>query len=350
MARQYLTQKLQGFKTFFGADQTDKRGLLWSRVKAQHFHGSALPLEDDISGINIIKAEPPVIQTFQSFEPNFATNLPNFSARVSNKQVRNKLLRTALSWGCQAIATDNERESGRRTGWIGHMAGDVYSASHVQRANVGEDARGQCANCCQVDKIQVLFSMDVVDWAKHVDADSDTQNWRFKCYSSKLAVVYKIIAEARKIYQAAVPTAKKNLANDFAQKFSTAFCDMLRFDDNLLNAPAGGASSTYSSYQNKHQPIFPTALTAVKFFEDYITKADSKLKSDGGFWYPSRNSGDYCSTPALMTCNPKVDLFLNAENQFDKAQSAAAITAGLNYQPARSSEDFPAGAEYTFKK
>jgi hypothetical protein len=39
-----------------------------------------------------------------------------------------------------------------------------------------------------------------------------------------------------------------------------------------------------------------------------------------------------------MTCNPKVDLFLNAENQFDKAQSAAAIAAGLNYQPARSSE------------
>jgi hypothetical protein len=351
MVTQAIAQKLNAIGAFFGANKTEKRSLMWRRVASQHVHGSALPLKSGLAATAKVDSPAPIVAAFKNFDAQIAQNAPGYSGIVTNKQVRNKLLRTALSWGCQSIATNNEKESGRRAGFIGHMVGDLYSASHVQRSNAGETAAGQCPNCCSANKIQVQYSMDVVDWSVHAGADEDTTNWRFKCYETKLAAVYKTISEGRKIYQAAAATAKQNLADDFAAKFSTAFCDLYKFEDGILDGPAGGASSKYSSLQSTKKPIFPTSLATVAEFEKYINEAHFELfqSGAGGYWYPNRASADYCSAPAKMTCNAHVDLFLDAQGKYNEDQSKKAITAGLDYQPAKSAQDFPAGNEYTFK-
>jgi len=352
MVTQAIAQKLNSIKAFFGGNKTEKRSLMWRRVGAQHIHCSALPLQSGLAATAKVDSPVPIVAAFQRFDARFANNAPGYSAIVTNKQVRNKLLRTALSWGCQSIATNNEKESGRRAGFIGHMVGDLYSASHVQRSNAGETAAGQCPDCCSANKIQAQYSMDVVDWSVHAGADEDTANWRFKCYETKLAAVYKTISEGRKIYQPAAATAKQNLANDFAAKFTTAFCDLYKFEDGILDGPAGGASSKYSSLQSTQKPIFPSSLSTDAEFQKYVTEANTELTKEsgaGGYWYPTRASADYCSAPAKMTCNANVDLFLNAQGQYNEDQSKKAIAGGLDYQPAKSAQDWPAANDYAFK-
>jgi len=231
----------------------------------------------------------------------------------TNQGVRNKMLLNASQYLCVSLAHKSPAQSAMKFGNFMHMIGDSFSASHVQRsAPVGSPGR------CGTDKIEWLYSMDLISWKQHRPADLNSSDWRFRCLKLHTATLIRQWVMSRAaVRKAGQAGAKKDRANMEVKKFLRLLCrNILRADQSALKKPAGGANAGYSSASgtdnwrvfNKKRPdlaIQPVGLTSAEEARAFYADVTRRLKKEGTaaeFSYPSRAYPDFCA--AILAGGP----------------------------------------------
>jgi len=223
----------------------------------------------------------------------------------TNQAVRNKILISASQFLCVSFAHKSDGQSARQFGYMLHMIGDTYSASHVQRS-APRGSPGKCGT----EKIEWHFSMDLIAWKLHVPADEENKDWRFRCIVEHTANLMKLWVNGREVVRKEVDKkAKLNRANEKVKETMILLCNsILREDPDVLRRPAGGAAAGYSSasgsdnweiFREKKadKSIQPVGLTGVEEAKAFGKMVNDRLKKNGSnirFWYPSRDMKDLC--------------------------------------------------------
>jgi hypothetical protein len=227
----------------------------------------------------------------------------------TNQAVRNKLLLNASQLLCVSVAHSVDRTSGRKLGNLLHMVGDTYSASHVQRS----EPEGS-PDACGTEKIEWHFSMDLVVWKRHMPADAENGDWRFRCLVRHGSELIRMWAAARaEARHSSDATTRLEAANGAVEGVVGYLCDrVFREDPEVLRRPAGGAAAYYSiasgsdnwasvftfwSKQPPDRPIQPVGLTDPDEAAAFVAWVNQELVRHGRppwFAYPSRDAGDFC--------------------------------------------------------
>lgn len=300
-----------------------QRGITVKRVAAQSLHGSPNPTRPQYgnSAADRKKLSKTIRLSPDKLKRNrFPLDVYSYD---TNQAVRNKMLISASQYLCVSYAHKNDRQSARKFGNMMHMIGDTYSASHVQRsAPNGSPAK------CGTEKIEWHFSMDLIAWKLHVQADKENRDWRFGCVVEHSARLMKLWMNGRAaVRKASGKAAKLKLANRKVKETMALLCSkVLREDAEVLRRPAGGAAAGYSItsgtdnwkfYKKKKpdSPIQPVGLTSAEEARAFVKATNNHLKrkrSGIEFWYPSRRMKDLCQVlaktkrlPVPLMCTPQ---------------------------------------------
>jgi hypothetical protein len=264
----------------------------------------------------------------------------------TNQAVRNKLLMNASQLLCVSVAHSVDRTSGRKLGNLLHMVGDTYSASHVQRS----EPEGS-PDACGTEKIEWHFSMDLVVWKRHMPADAENGDWRFRCLVRHSAELIRMWASARAEAKASSDaTIRLAKANGAVERVVGYLCDrVFREDPEVLKRPAGGAAAYYSiasgsdnwasvltfwREQPPDRPIQPVGLTGPDEAAAFVAWVNQELVRQGRppfFAYPSRDTGDFCEGAGQPSALAP-DLRCTAD-EIRAAMSASRVVEGLTIPP-----------------
>jgi hypothetical protein len=303
-----------------------KRSVNPIRIAEQSFHGSPNPTRapyTDSPEDRALQREALPRLPAELLPDRFALDVHAYD---SNRAMRNKMLINASQLLCVSLAHADERKSARKLGNLVHMVGDTYSASHVQRSEP-EGSPGRCGT----EKIEWIFSMDLVVWKNHSPADRESGDWRFACLVEHAAELMRRWAPARKDVAAAPDAGAKRAraSREVAGTVGYLCGNVFRADPAVLAQPTGGAAAGYSiasgtdnwlsvfafwRRQPKDQPIQPVGLTGAREARDFVAWVNEQLVSADRapyFAYPARGTPDYCeelartgTLPEALRCTP----------------------------------------------
>ena len=282
-----------------------RREMLPERVASQSIHGSPNPTRaayGDSEQDQAWLAEAIPLPTEERLEDRYPLDVYAYS---TNEQVRNRILINASQFLCVSYAHVNDQRAARSLGWLLHMIGDTYSASHVQRTEPEGGPDGPCGT----EQITWHFSMDLISWKQHRPADLEAGDWRYRCLVEHVEDLLVAWVDGRRVVQTAGDAATmRALANEQVAATLGMLCDrVLREDPDVLRRPAGGGAAGFSSASGTDysegcgapgpdramQPIGLTGEAEALAWQRSITAA---LADDGiQFWYPPRDLGDLCA-------------------------------------------------------
>lgn len=280
----------------FGREGT-RRNVSWDRVAIQHIHGSPLPMQvhstqeaqaAGFQGIDLGATLPATVRPLLG--PSARDDL---WATVTMGQLRNKMLSQAAAWVCVGLAHSDPAQKWRKLGNLAHMVGDTFSASHTLRSENGDG------------ELLLSYSMDVVWWAQHVVGDEVDDDFRFAVLVSNLAELMARYAHAiDELGKVTVRTKQEFLPvlDEHAQPIFDYLCTRTwRMSPATLARPAGGATKGWSSAMKHGKSMLPSGLTSEDAYRRYVREA---ARHKHGFFYPSRQEGDYCTDQRkALACN-----------------------------------------------
>lgn len=331
---------------------------------------------------------------------------------LSKKQVRNKLLRTALANACVAIAATDEEQAAFRVGLLTSIIADLFSSERIDPRS-DESSSDPCGKWCAQESAEldngatVLISKNTQkcdqccaqSWVRQFKLQpgelfkSDPSNregpedWQLQCFRSRMRTVFGLIKQSRAAFARAavydpnrhgsLKEKRKVVQQRFAQQFSEVFCKMVKFHS---DAEAAVVNGQYPSRQTVEIVIVRPEKNVLGRFKKRLGKVFTKRKApeaslllvkqavfeqtmrreselDPSFWYPRLDSQDYCapvfvSEPTILQCDWTNDLFLGDDGNTIPQLERDCQDKDVFFTPARSTEDFPppspSSAAYSF--
>lgn len=304
--KQDLVPWEMGMQRLFSRDD-QVRTVSSARALIQHIHGNPLPMKIKASAKAKQKGYPTIMLT-EALPSQLKDEIGKSSrndlwARVTMRQLRNKILAQASSWLCIGVAHPDPQQRWRKFGNLAHMIGDTYSASHTLRSPAGQHA------------LLMSFSMDTVMWKKHVVGDANNTDFRFKALKNELETLAKLYESASSIVDHASRSSEEEFMTSVHQALNPLFdhlCEhTLSMDDATLDRAAGGSTKEWSASMNSGLAMLPSGLSSESEFENYIKKLKKK---EGSFFYPSRSSPDFCKSRVVLRCDWEREVKLALEN------------------------------------
>jgi hypothetical protein len=246
---------------------------------------------------------------------------------VTMRQWRSNIVERIVSAVAASVMLADAGSAASHLGSALHALGDSFSASHTQRGkrladgSASEDIDATTRDSCTATApVLNAYSMDVVRWTLHADADGDRKSHKgrplFTCLEHFTEGIIAAWAKAMATRgSSGTPKALLPVVNALVDDVTSLACAAIPVSASDLDRPAGGADKRYSTAAAKGSkaahPVYPVGLVHPNDFDVIVRNLDDELVVAGykevrkwfgakpaqiplRYWLPRRNV-DFCA-------------------------------------------------------